>query len=140
MSELTSSPGYKRRYVILYTKIRDFEVAISIMEAIGMTEYFWSYLNNFVHYNDELLHFVFNLDILSVSVCENFVYLPYQRKCKTSKTKNTGMTPGCMVWEFLDNLWKWVWCSMHVLLETWKSWKMYPPSCVILIPTENQWI
>jgi hypothetical protein len=40
ISELTSSPSYKRRYVILYTKTRDTEVAISIMESIGMTEYF----------------------------------------------------------------------------------------------------
>jgi len=25
------------------------------------------------------------MDILSLSVCDNFVYLPYQRKCKTLK-------------------------------------------------------
>jgi len=57
MSELTSSPSYKRRYVILYTKARDFEVAISIMETIGFTEYFWSYLSNFVDYYDEFWRF-----------------------------------------------------------------------------------
>jgi hypothetical protein len=74
------------------------------METIGLTEYFWSYLNTFVDYNDELLHFVLKLDILSLSVRENFVYLPYQRKCKT--LKQTGMTAGCMAYEFMDILWK----------------------------------
>jgi hypothetical protein len=43
-----------------------FEFAISIMENVGMTEYFRSYLNNFVEYNDELLHFVLQLDMLSL--------------------------------------------------------------------------
>lgn len=46
------------------------------METIGLTEYVWSYLNNFVDYYDELLHFVLKLDILSLSVRENFAYLP----------------------------------------------------------------
>jgi len=55
------------------------------METIGLTEYFWSYLNNSVDYNHELLHFILKLDILSLSVCENFVYIPYQRKGKTLK-------------------------------------------------------
>jgi hypothetical protein len=103
MPKLTSSPSYKRRYVILYTETRDFEVAISIMETIGLTEYFCSYLNNSVGYNDELLHFVLKLDILSLSVCENFLYMPYQRKCKTL-IKATSMTAGCVVYKFLDIL------------------------------------
>lgn len=37
ISELKSSPSYKRRYVIFYTKTRDTEVAVSIMELIGMS-------------------------------------------------------------------------------------------------------
>jgi len=36
------------------------------METIGTTEYFSSYLNNCVGYNDELLRFVLKLDILSL--------------------------------------------------------------------------
>jgi hypothetical protein len=76
MSELTSSPSYKRRYVIIYTITRNFEVDISFMEPIGMTEYFWAHKNNFVDYYDELLHDVLKLNILSLSVREHFVYLP----------------------------------------------------------------
>jgi len=31
------------------------------------------------------------MDILSLSVCENFVYLPYQRKCKIKHWCNSWM-------------------------------------------------
>lgn len=74
MSELTSSASYKMRYVILYNITRDFEVTISITEPIGMTEYFWDYINNFVDYYDEVVHGVLKLDIVSLSVREIFVY------------------------------------------------------------------
>jgi len=79
---LKSSPSYKKRYVIIYTKAWDFEVTISVMETIGMTEYLCSNFNDYVDYNDEL-SILFLKWTFCLFDCEIFLYLPYQGKRKT---------------------------------------------------------
>jgi len=55
-------------------KTRDFEVVISIMEPIGMIEYFWAYLHNFVDYTVRQLYnetdfILTKLEVLSMKQC-----------------------------------------------------------------------